>query len=214
MYKSTLIDRFYKALFSTDYAGYDSATQNAKTDYLSEYDNFEGWFDMLISRFVEEVEEDRKFAIKNDLDVIDPVDEDELRKAIEACPEFVENMKSEYEELREFSSKDDEDEEHYEDGSELFNEDTISGVIEDLLINKDYTEDEEELSVYEKMSRSKDDPTVLKELEDICVQTVCDNEKISNYISEYTISELGDMDGIWNLFGEILEDTIYNYFKD
>ena len=106
MYESTLINRFNRALFSTDYTGYESATQNAKTDYLFDYDNFEDWFDMLISRFVEETEEDRDFAIENDLDVIDPVDEDELRKAIEARPEFVKNMRAEYEELRELCADD------------------------------------------------------------------------------------------------------------
>ena len=110
MYKSTLINRFNKALFSTDYTSYETATQNAKTDYLFDYDNFEDWFDMLISRFVEEVEEDRKYAIKNDYDiVVEPVDEDELRKAIAACPEFVKDMRSEYEELLELCSDDDED---------------------------------------------------------------------------------------------------------
>lgn len=110
MYKSTLINRFNKALFSTDYTGYASATQNAKTDYLFDYDNFEDWFNMLISRFVEEVEEDKKYAIKNDFDyVVDPVDEDELRKEIDNCPEFVEDMKTEYEDLLELCSDDDED---------------------------------------------------------------------------------------------------------
>jgi hypothetical protein len=41
---------------------------------------------------------------------------------------------------------------------------------------------------------------------------VCDSETINNYITDYTIAELGDMDGIWNTFGDILRDTIYEYF--
>jgi hypothetical protein len=63
------------------------------------------------------------------------------------------------------------------------------------------------------MKELKDDPNVIKELTELCIQNVSENEKIINYISDFTVSELEDMDGIWNLFGEILEDTIYEYFK-
>lgn len=110
-------------------------------------------------------------------------------------------------------SDEEDDGEYYTDGSELFDDDTIPGVIENLLLNVDYTEDEEELKVYSKMKDLKDDPKVIEELTDLCVQKVSENEKIINYISDFTVSELGDMDGVWNLFGEILEDTIYEYFK-
>lgn len=110
-------------------------------------------------------------------------------------------------------SDEEDDGEYYTDGSELFNDDTIPGVIENLLLNIDYTEDEEELKVYSKMKELKDDPKVIEELTDLCVQKVSENEKIINYLSDFTISELEDMDGFWNLFGEILEDTIYEYFK-
>ena len=103
MYKSNLINRFNRALFSTEYNNYDSATQNAKTDRLFEFDNFDDWFDMLITRFVEEVEEDRKYS-----DIIDPVDEEELRTEILNCPEFVVDMKSEYEDLLDLCSDDEE----------------------------------------------------------------------------------------------------------
>ena len=106
------------------------------------------------------------------------------------------------------------DGEYYTDGSELFDDETIPGVIGNLLLNIDYTEDEEELKVYSKMKELKDDPKVIEELTDLCVQKVSENEKIINYLSDFTISELGDMDGLWNLFGEILDDTIYEYFKD
>lgn len=110
-------------------------------------------------------------------------------------------------------SDEEDDEEYYSDGSELFHDDTVPGVIENLLLNIDYTEDEEELRVYSKMKELKDDPEVIKELTELCVQKVCDSEKISNYLSDFTVSELEDMDSLWNLFGEILDDTIYEYFK-
>lgn len=113
---SNLIDRFEHALFATNYTGYESATQNAKTDYIFNYDScFEDWFDYLITRFVEEVESDREYAIENNLDdVIELVDEDELRKEIQNCPEFVNDMRAEYEDLLEIYSDyfdDEEDEE-------------------------------------------------------------------------------------------------------
>lgn len=110
-------------------------------------------------------------------------------------------------------SDEEDDGEYYTDGSEFFNDDTVPGVIEDLLLDMDYTEDEEEFKVYSKMKELKDDPNVIKELTELCIQNVSENEKIINYVSDFTVSELEDMDGIWNLFGEILEDTIYEYFK-
>jgi hypothetical protein len=115
----------------------------------------------------------------------------------------------------ELDYEDEEDDgEYYSDGSELFSEETIPGVIDDLLINDDFTDDEEEKRVYSKMRSQKDDPKVLEELKELCVKKVCDNEKIINYISDFTISELGDMDGLWNEFSDILEDTIFDYFKN
>ena len=118
-----------------------------------------------------------------------------------------------YGELSGESEDEEDDGEYYSDGSELFHDDTVPGVIENLLLNIDYTEDEEELRVYSKMKELKDDPGVIKELTELCVQKVCDSEKIGNYLSDFTVSELEDMDSLWNLFGEILDDTIYEYFK-
>lgn len=113
----------------------------------------------------------------------------------------------------ELESDEEDDGEYYTDGSEFFSDDTVTGVIEDLLLDMDYTEDDEEFKVYSKMKELKDDPNVIKELTELCIQNVSENEKIINYISDFTVSELENMDGIWNLFGEILEDTIYEYFK-
>lgn len=90
MFKAKLVNKFNQALFSSDYIGFESATENAKTDYLFDYDNFEDWFDMLINSFVEEYE----------------VDKNSLLKDISECSEFVESMKFEYKELLELCSDD------------------------------------------------------------------------------------------------------------
>ena len=121
----------------------------------------------------------------------------------------------EFEEVNEFDLdfEDPDDEEYYEDGSELFMDgfSNIEGVIEDIGMDLDLT-DPQEKALYDKLVVARKDPKVLEELKSICMDRVCDNDTISNYISDYTVSELGDMDGIWNTFGDILRETIYEYF--
>lgn len=109
---------------------------------------------------------------------------------------------------------DDEEDEYYEDGSELFMEDNsnIVGVIEDIIEDLDLTNPEEKV-LFDKLNKVKSDENVLKELKEYCVNRVCENKSISDYITDYTVSELGDMDGIWNTFGDILRDSIYEYFE-
>ena len=88
IYSTKLLNKFYCELFSTDFRNYDSPTQNAKTDYLFDYDNFDDWFNMLISVFVVDTE----------------CDENQLRIDLKNCPKFVEDMKTEYKELFELCS--------------------------------------------------------------------------------------------------------------
>ena len=84
-YDSILLNNFYLELFSTDFRNFDSAIQNAKTDYLFEFDSFDDWFECLIKMFVEE----------------SMCDETQLRIDINNCHEFLKDMKSEYKELKE-----------------------------------------------------------------------------------------------------------------
>jgi hypothetical protein len=92
MYNSKIINEFNKALFSTDYNGYDSATQNAKTDRLFEFDNFDEWFDMLIDIFADEFN----------------IDPDLVRSELCDCVEFLDSMRAEYDELLDLLSDDEE----------------------------------------------------------------------------------------------------------
>ena len=94
IYPTDLLNNFYLELFSTDIRNYDSPTQNAKTDYLFDYDNFDDWFEKLISVFINDT----------------TCDETQLRLDLKNCPKFIEDMKTEYNDLLELCS-DDEDEE-------------------------------------------------------------------------------------------------------
>jgi hypothetical protein len=90
IYPTELLNSFNLELFSTDYRDYDSVTQNAKTDYLFECDNFDDWFTHLIETFVEDTGSN----------------ETQLMFDIQNCPDFVKNMKSEYDELKELYDED------------------------------------------------------------------------------------------------------------
>ena len=85
MFKTKLINNFYEALFSTDFKGYATATQNAKTDYLFDYKTFDEWFDKLVKVFAEE-------------EKVNAVD---VKAEATTDAEFIKMLKAEYEELLE-----------------------------------------------------------------------------------------------------------------
>ena len=91
MFKTKLINRFYEALFCTDFNNYESATQNAKTDYLFDFKTFEEWFDKLITVFAAEEE----------------VNAGVVKAEATADPEFIKMLKAEYEELLELCDTED-----------------------------------------------------------------------------------------------------------
>ena len=116
--------------------------------------------------------------------------------------------------VRDFGFDDeDEEEEYYEDGTELFNEDmsNVTGMIEDILEDLDPTVEDDKV-LRNKLLKVKDDPETLQEIKNFCMDRVCNNDTICNYISEFTVSELGEIDGIWNVFGDVLRDSIYEFF--
>lgn len=94
-YDSTILNNFYIELFSSNFRDYDSVTQNTKTDYLFETNNFNDWFARLIKTFAADTE----LAITA-TDIIA-----ETTKH----PEFVADLKNEYEELKELCCDEDDD---------------------------------------------------------------------------------------------------------
>lgn len=102
MFKTKLIDKFHEALFCTNFNGFASATQNAKTDILSECEDFDEWFEMLITVFAKETRLSRTA----------------IRTEVFSDPEFMDSMRAEYEELKELCDDEDEDFDDYEDEDE------------------------------------------------------------------------------------------------
>ena len=93
MFTTKLINKFYEALFSTDFNDYATATQNAKTDNLFDCKDFDEWFEMLIKTFATESE----------------IHADIIRSDVLSDAEFIKSMKAEYEELKELCADDDEE---------------------------------------------------------------------------------------------------------
>ena len=100
-YKQKILDDFNADLFATAYKDYPSVVQNAKTDILCEDSNisFDDWFDQLIDIYCRS----------------NSVDAEELKKAIEAEPQFREDMKSEFDDLKETIEEDEDFDEEDED---------------------------------------------------------------------------------------------------
>ena len=95
MFKTKLINKFYEALFCTDFKDYASATQNAKTDYLFDCKDFDEWFDKLVNVFANEEE----------------VNAADVKAEAIADVEFMKMLKAEYDELLELLADDEDDEE-------------------------------------------------------------------------------------------------------
>ncbi len=100
MYKSGIVNNFYRELFSTEYCDTASATQNMKTDSFLKYgfddsnESFEKWLNSLVDCYADDCD----------------INKTALLKAISACPEFVQDMKEEFNLLYEGYCEDDEDE--------------------------------------------------------------------------------------------------------
>ena len=97
MYKSGIVNNFYRELFSTEYCDFASATQNLKTDSFLEHgfddsnESFEKWLNGLVNCYA------------NDCDI----NKTALLKAISNCPEFKQDMKEEFNQLLEDYEEDD-----------------------------------------------------------------------------------------------------------
>jgi len=101
MYKQKILNKFYEELFSTDFNDYETPTQNEKTDSICMNSDisFEEWLDNLIETFCDEYGYEASY----------------VKKAIDAEPEFEEDMKAEFEYLKEEIAELDDDEEEDEE---------------------------------------------------------------------------------------------------
>jgi hypothetical protein len=83
MYKTKLLNKFYEALFSTDFNDFETATQNMKTDCLETCTDFDSWINKLVDTFVEEYD----------------VDKNQLVQDMKNDSNFMEDLRFEYDDL-------------------------------------------------------------------------------------------------------------------
>lgn len=115
--------------------------------------------------------------------------------------------------LEDYDDEDEDEEDFYEDPSELFDSDysNVIGLMSDMLDELDIT-DTNEKALHNKIVKFLKHPEQHDEIKQMSVDAVNDSDTIWDYISEYSCAELGEMDGIWNEFGDILRGVIYKYF--
>lgn len=106
MYKQKILNDFDEELFSTNYNDYATPTQNAKTDILCEDPDieFEVWLDDLVETFCRD---NPQYTIQ------------QVVAAINKEPKFLDDIREEFEylkeEMQELFDEEDEDEEEDED---------------------------------------------------------------------------------------------------
>ena len=83
MYNTKLLNKFYEALFSTDFNDFETATQNMKTDCLETCTDFDSWTTKLVDTFVEEYD----------------VDKNQLVQDMKNDSNFMEDLRFEYDDL-------------------------------------------------------------------------------------------------------------------
>ena len=110
---------------------------------------------------------------------------------------------------------DDPEEEYYDDPSELFPDDgliTVKEEVKGIMSDLDLSVVDEK-AFHEVLSEVFFSHELLVNLTTFVVDKVCDSDTLWNYINDYTVHELGNMDGIWNCFGDTIREAIYNYFN-
>lgn len=91
MYKSGILNNFYRELFSTEYCDAASATQNLKTDAIFEHnldgsdESFEKWLECLVECYATDCD----------------INKTALLKAISTDPKFKKDMKEEFDQIYE-----------------------------------------------------------------------------------------------------------------
>lgn len=117
--------------------------------------------------------------------------------------------------LDEATNQSEDDEEFYEDVIELFDPSGIgfTKVLVDTYI-KDILEDTsvEELSK-EKLRKVVASEELLDELVEVIKTALDESATLQNYISDYSVAELGDMDSPWNTVMDITNDSIFAFIE-
>jgi hypothetical protein len=115
--------------------------------------------------------------------------------------------------LDEATNKSEDDEEFYEDVVELFDSSGIgfTKVLVDTYI-KDILEDASvEEPNKEKLRKIVASEELLDELIEVIKTALDESATLQNYISDYSVAELGDMDSPWNTVMDITNDSIFAF---
>lgn len=110
---------------------------------------------------------------------------------------------------------DEDDEEFYEDVVELFDPSGIgfAKVLVDTYI-KDILEDTSvEEPSKEKLRKVVASEEQLGDLIEVINAALEESATLQNYISDYSVAELGDMDGPWNTVIDITNDSIFSFIE-
>jgi hypothetical protein len=117
--------------------------------------------------------------------------------------------------MLEANSQSEDDEESYEDVIELFDPSGIgfTKVLVDTYI-KDILEDTSvEEPSKEKLRKVVASEELLDELVEVIKTALEESTTLQNYISDYSVAELGDMDGPWNTVMDITNDSIFAFIE-
>ncbi len=141
------------------------------------------------------------------LDLIGPDSYDDRDIMLEATRES--------DKLDEATHQSEDDEEFYEDVIELFDPSDIgfNKVLVDTYI-KDILEDPSvEEPSKEKLRKVVASEELLDELVEVIKTALEESATLHNYISDYSVAELGDMDSPWNTVMDITNDSIFSFIK-
>lgn len=102
---------------------------------------------------------------------------------------------------------------YYSSPSELFSSglDEVEGTIEDIISTLDLNEPKEK-EYYDTFTKVLKDPDKLVDIKNYCMDKIENDDTIYKYISDYTISDLGEMDSFWDLFSDIILNSVCEYF--
>ena len=110
---------------------------------------------------------------------------------------------------------DKDDEEFYEDVVELFDPSGIgfNKVLVDTYLKNILEDPSVEEPSKEKLRKVVASEELLDELVEVIKTALDESATLQNYISDYSVAELGDKDGPWNTVMDITNDSIFSFIE-
>lgn len=100
---------------------------------------------------------------------------------------------------------------YYTDPSEMLqkNGESTKGLIELRILPNLYPSERDLKIILTEVIKH---PEMVEVLDDFCAHRIMECKELCDYVNDYTVYELSEMDCVWNTLADVLERSIREYF--